>query len=292
MGYWVAGSAYVTGQTIVLNQPVTFSHEHHVGGLGLDCRYCHSGVEKSPVAGVPPTQTCMTCHSELFTQAEMLAPVRRSLAENQPIRWNKVYKLPDYVYFDHSIHIAKGCRLHHLSWAGRSNAADAKSDAAYHGLVPRLSSQSSTEPAPYFCNFRSQLEPTEESIRRGTQAARSISYCYLAFDRLLGVPPMIRSPDNSDCERTSERRQPQSRGGRSRLKEIPAILRVSAQSTSLRKRCCCRCTIRTAQASFARAMQSPTGIVSLQRYGHNSPKSATAPAPGCVLSRTASRPRR
>lgn len=108
MGYWVMRSEYVTDQSIVLSQPVPFSHEHHVGGLGLDCRYCHSGVEKSPVAGVPPTHTCMTCHSELFTQAEMLAPVRRSLAENQPIRWNKVYKLPDYVYFDHSIHIAKG----------------------------------------------------------------------------------------------------------------------------------------------------------------------------------------
>lgn len=108
IAYWIMRSPYVTNQNITLSQPVPFSHEHHVSGLGLDCRYCHSGVERSAVAGVPPTHTCMTCHSQLFTQAEMLAPVRRSLAESKPIAWNKVNRLPDYVYFDHSIHIAKG----------------------------------------------------------------------------------------------------------------------------------------------------------------------------------------
>jgi hypothetical protein len=108
IGYWFIASNYITGQTITLDQPVPFSHQHHVGGLGLDCRYCHSGVERSPVAGIPPTHTCMTCHSQLYTNAQMLAPVRTSLAEQRPIHWNKVNKLPDYVYFDHSIHIAKG----------------------------------------------------------------------------------------------------------------------------------------------------------------------------------------
>ena len=108
LAYWVTASAYVTDQSITVDQPVPFSHEHHVGGLGLDCRYCHTGVENSAVAGVPPTHTCMTCHSQLFTQAAMLAPVRESLTNERPIRWNKVNRLPDYVYFDHSIHIAKG----------------------------------------------------------------------------------------------------------------------------------------------------------------------------------------
>jgi hypothetical protein len=108
VGYWVSASEYVTDHSLTLNQPVAFSHQHHVGGLGIDCRYCHDGVESSPVAGVPPTHTCMTCHSQLYTQTEMLAPVRLSLATGQPIRWNKVNKLPAYVYFDHSIHIAKG----------------------------------------------------------------------------------------------------------------------------------------------------------------------------------------
>jgi Cytochrome c7 and related cytochrome c len=108
IAYWTMRSAYITDEQITLAQPVPFSHEHHVSGLGIDCRYCHSGVERSAVAGVPPTHTCMTCHSQLYTQAKMLEPVRRSLAENKPIQWNKVNRLPDYVYFDHSVHIAKG----------------------------------------------------------------------------------------------------------------------------------------------------------------------------------------
>ena len=108
VGYWLSASDYVTGRTQTLDQPVPFSHQHHVGGLGLDCRYCHVGVENSPVAGVPPTHTCMTCHSQLYTQTAMLAPVRESLANDTPIHWNRVNQLPAYVYFDHSIHIAKG----------------------------------------------------------------------------------------------------------------------------------------------------------------------------------------
>jgi hypothetical protein len=108
LAYLVMRSEYITDRSLTLNQPVPFSHAHHVGGLGLDCRYCHTGVETSTVAGIPPTHTCMTCHSQLYTQTAMLAPVRTSLAENRPIRWNKVNRLPDYVYFDHSIHIAKG----------------------------------------------------------------------------------------------------------------------------------------------------------------------------------------
>ncbi|MGB6537437.1 MAG: cytochrome c3 family protein [Xanthobacteraceae bacterium] len=108
IAYWVMRSNYITDQTITLNQPVPFSHAHHVGDFGLDCRYCHTAVETSTVAGVPPTHICMTCHSQLYTQTTMLAPVRESLAEDRPIHWNKVNKLPDYVYFDHSIHIAKG----------------------------------------------------------------------------------------------------------------------------------------------------------------------------------------
>jgi hypothetical protein len=89
-------------------QPIPFSHKHHVSGLGIDCRYCHTTVEASPNAGMPSTAICMTCHSQVWTNAAMLAPDRESLAENRPIRWNRVYTLPDYVYFDHSIHIAKG----------------------------------------------------------------------------------------------------------------------------------------------------------------------------------------
>ena len=99
---------YATGVGMFVDQPVPFSHKHHAGDLGLDCRYCHTGVETSAVAGLPPTETCMTCHSQIWTNAAMLAPVRLSLAENKPLRWNAVNTLPDYVYFDHSVHIAAG----------------------------------------------------------------------------------------------------------------------------------------------------------------------------------------
>lgn len=101
-------SPYATSQFVTQNQPVPFSHEHHVGRLGLDCRYCHTGVEQAAFAGLPPTHTCMTCHSQIWTTAAMLEPVRESLAQNRPIRWVRVNRVPDYVYFDHSIHIAKG----------------------------------------------------------------------------------------------------------------------------------------------------------------------------------------
>jgi hypothetical protein len=99
---------YNTQERFTPVQPVPFSHKHHVSGLGLDCRYCHISVEYSANAGMPPTETCMTCHSQIWTNAAMLAPVRESLAEKKPLRWTRVYTLPDYVYFDHSIHIAKG----------------------------------------------------------------------------------------------------------------------------------------------------------------------------------------
>ena len=104
----LAHSPYTTDQKIVLTQPVPFSHEHHAAQLGLDCRYCHTGVERSAYAGLPPTETCMTCHSQIWTNAAMLAPVRDSFAKAQPIHWQKVHRLPDYVYFDHSVHVAKG----------------------------------------------------------------------------------------------------------------------------------------------------------------------------------------
>jgi hypothetical protein len=108
LAYGMMSSPYATGQDVTRNQPIPFSHEHHVGGLGLDCRYCHTSVEKARFAGLPPTETCMTCHSQLWTNAKMLAPVRASLARNAPIGWQRVNRLPDYVYFDHSIHVAKG----------------------------------------------------------------------------------------------------------------------------------------------------------------------------------------
>lgn len=101
-------SPYVTKQGERLEQPVPFSHQHHVAGLGLDCRYCHTSVESSSFAGIPPTKTCMNCHSEIWTNADILEPVRASYRNNTPIWWTKLHDLPDYVYFNHEIHVNKG----------------------------------------------------------------------------------------------------------------------------------------------------------------------------------------
>lgn len=89
-------------------QPVPFSHKHHVGDDGIDCRYCHAQVETAAFAGMPSTQTCLTCHSQLYRDAPMLAPVHESAASGRPIAWRRVHDLPDFVYFDHSIHVARG----------------------------------------------------------------------------------------------------------------------------------------------------------------------------------------
>jgi len=99
---------YNTGQGVVLKQPVPFSHEHHVAGLGIDCRYCHTSVERSAYAGLPPTATCMNCHTQIWSDSPMLEPVRASLRTDQPLAWTRVHDLADFVYFDHSIHVAKG----------------------------------------------------------------------------------------------------------------------------------------------------------------------------------------
>jgi hypothetical protein len=104
-----ASADYYTGARIRPGpQPVPFSHRHHAGQLGIDCRYCHANVAQGPRAGLPPTATCMSCHSQIWTQAPMLAPVRRSLADNRSLDWRRVARLPEYVYFRHDIHIAKG----------------------------------------------------------------------------------------------------------------------------------------------------------------------------------------
>lgn len=101
-------SPFVTQQGVTKEQPVPFSHLHHVTDVGLDCRYCHTFVENSKVAGLPPSSTCMTCHSQLFRDSAVLAPVRESYKTGKPVPWVRVNDLPDFVYFDHSIHIKKG----------------------------------------------------------------------------------------------------------------------------------------------------------------------------------------
>jgi hypothetical protein len=110
--FWAAEeiqrSPYVTYAGVARPQPVPFSHQHHVAGLGIDCRYCHTSVETSSFAGIPPTKTCMNCHSQIWTNAQLLEPVRESFRSGKSLVWNRVNDLPDFVYFNHSIHINKG----------------------------------------------------------------------------------------------------------------------------------------------------------------------------------------
>src|SRR5271169_4366475 len=101
-------SPYITYAGVRKSQPVPFSHQHHVTGLGIDCRYCHTSVEQSSFAGIPPTKTCMNCHSQIWTNAALLEPVRESYRTGESILWTKVNYIPDYVYFNHSIHLKKG----------------------------------------------------------------------------------------------------------------------------------------------------------------------------------------
>lgn len=108
LGITVFISPWYSRVNTVQPQPVPFSHEHHVTGLGIDCRYCHNFVEKSAFAGIPTAKTCMTCHSQIWTNAEMLEPVREAYRTGKPIQWTKLHNLPDYVYFNHSAHVAKG----------------------------------------------------------------------------------------------------------------------------------------------------------------------------------------
>lgn len=109
LGYTqIARSSYLTGRYVERQQPVQFSHKHHVGDDGIDCRYCHQTVETTASAGMPSTQTCMNCHSQIWNDSPYLEPVKASFRENKPIEWERVHDLPEFVYFDHSIHVAKG----------------------------------------------------------------------------------------------------------------------------------------------------------------------------------------
>jgi hypothetical protein len=103
-----ARSSWVTQEGVAREQPIPFSHQHHVGGMGIDCRYCHTTVESSAYAGIPPTKTCMNCHAQIWSDTPTLEPVRESFRTGRSIEWVRVHDLPDFVYFDHSAHVNKG----------------------------------------------------------------------------------------------------------------------------------------------------------------------------------------
>ncbi len=168
----VIRSPYVTEAGVVRQQPVEFSHEHHVSGLGIDCRYCHTSVEDSAFAGIPSTHTCMTCHSQVWTQAPMLEPVRESYRTGESIPWTRVHDLPDFAYFDHSIHVHKGigCSTCHgrvdrmpLTW--REHALDMEWCLGCHRAPERFI-------RPREEVFNMAWEPPPDQIERGRELIR------------------------------------------------------------------------------------------------------------------------
>jgi hypothetical protein len=106
--YLLVRSPYQTQVGVIREQPVQFSHEHHVNGLGIDCRFCHTSVETAASAGMPATHTCMTCHSQIWSDSPLLEPVRVSMKTKEPLAWARLHDLPDFVYFHHGIHVQKG----------------------------------------------------------------------------------------------------------------------------------------------------------------------------------------
>jgi hypothetical protein len=150
----VVNSGYLTRRSWGVSQPVPFSHKHHVGELGLDCRYCHTGVETSANAGFPPTSTCMTCHSQIWTGAAVLAPVRASLATGRPLEWNRVAEVPDYVFFNHAIHVNRGVAC--VECHGRIDEMPLTFRA--HAFQMRFCTDCHRDPAPH-------LRPPEQVTR-------------------------------------------------------------------------------------------------------------------------------
>lgn len=106
--WYLVRTPYATEAGVIREQPIPFSHKHHVGDAGIDCRYCHTSVEQSAFAGIPSTGICMHCHAYLFNDQAMLAPVRESSRTGRPLHWVRIHDVPDFAYFHHGVHVQKG----------------------------------------------------------------------------------------------------------------------------------------------------------------------------------------
>ena len=164
---WVR-SPYVTMQYADVAQPMPFSHQIHAGALKLDCRFCHNSVERAPHAGIPPTRTCVGCHSDVWMQSNVFEPVRASLANDKPIPWRRVTILPDFVFFNHSVHVKRGveCATCHGDVAQMPRVYQAKP------LTMQWCLSCHRDPAPYLQPGAGQLVRSENGrpwpVRPGT----------------------------------------------------------------------------------------------------------------------------
>ncbi len=180
----IVRSPYSTEVGVAREQPVPFGHEHHVSGLGIDCRYCHTSVEKSAFAGIPSTDICMHCHSQIWRDSPTLEPVRASARTGEPIAWRRVHDLPDFVFFDHSIHVSKGvgCESCHgrvdqmpLTWKTKSLYMDWCLDCHRN---PERSLRPSDEIVKFNVPQPSEAEATALAAHAGVPS-RNLTDCYV-----------------------------------------------------------------------------------------------------------------
>jgi Cytochrome c7 and related cytochrome c len=179
-------SPWVTRQGQRPDQPVPFSHKHHVQGLGLQCQYCHTTVERSSYAGIPPTKTCMNCHAQIWTNARLLEPIRHSWATNESVQWTKVHDLPDFAYFNHSIHVNKGigCASCHgrvdqmplmymqntlqMEWCLDCHRNPAK-NLRPTSQIYNMAWEAPSEDRPVWCTVKGDQGPTAQQVDCGTK---------------------------------------------------------------------------------------------------------------------------
>jgi hypothetical protein len=211
-------SPWVTRQGQRADQPVPFSHKHHVMGLGIQCQYCHTTVERSSYAGIPPTKTCMNCHSQIWTNAQLLEPVRQSWATGESIRWIRVHDLPDYVYFNHSIHVNKGigCSSCHgrvdlmpimyqenslqMEWCLNCHRDPAK-NLRPANQVYNMAWEGPSSEKPVWCSVKGEIEgkPTAQSVDCQTSdpSKAGVEVASLNALKLPGMAPAAAQPDGA-----------------------------------------------------------------------------------------------
>ena len=187
----IGRSSYVTRANEYVEQPVQFSHLHHVLDDGIDCRYCHTSVETSSFAGIPPTKTCMNCHSQIWSNAPILEPVRASFRDDRPLRWVRVHDLPDFVYFNHSIHVKKGmgCETCH----GRVDQMPLmrQVQSLQMDVVPRLSPESGKVRPATERGVHDGLPSHGAAVGAGPDAREGVRD--QGQHQLLHVPPVTRT---------------------------------------------------------------------------------------------------
>ena len=210
LGLMMAVSAmsrtYFVRVNVPVQQPVPFSHEHHSNELGIACQYCHVSVEKAANAGIPPTETCMSCHSQIWTNSPLLEPVRESYRTQTPIKWTKVYDLPDFVYFNHSIHVNKGIPCQHCH--GNINQQQITFKAVHHSMAWCLECHRAPEkyirPRDQVYSFDYNLHAAieryaDEHAKATGQKLKEIPRNQIEFGQLLVRDANINKKQLSDC---------------------------------------------------------------------------------------------